>query len=412
MLAEWTSSDNAAISGSATALRRPTGRLRQKPATAQGICVANVNDPVDEIDDCALHGVKRRTEIVVLRLAPAVNPYSILRSVSPRSGSTKSPKSPKRVVIVNSVEPIVLVSVVFHHNERQGQQQDSLSGTIPIWAIFCEDLITISLVFTLMLIPRRFHYAAWPALTTVAMVKENIACLVANEMSRRAEVRCRTGCPSAPSEQGDAGDFPSSSVGDTTRRRPSLNFGFNLTRRLTSGSASHNSRSSPLSMSRRRTFFASSPFFHRHPPPSPTSHPNSEPRASRDLTRGPSPKPTCTPAVEGVNAQAPSSAKLDASHIVINLNTDESESEYAGYLLNSPTGSSIKHQQQVYRLGDAITLRQCAAILSGDFGLRPNSGIRAGAGRMGSEEDPEWDGVALPGNAHFCAEVHGYIHLH
>lgn len=132
VLAEWSSLENVTMSGLATAHR--TGRLRRKPAAVQEIRVANDSDWLDEFRG---NEVGRRAETIVLRLAPATNPYTLLRSVSPTSHSG-SGNSTKRVVLVNSIEPIVLVCAMFRGSEGQRLQD---RATYPIWAVFGEDLI-------------------------------------------------------------------------------------------------------------------------------------------------------------------------------------------------------------------------------------------------------------------------------
>ena len=252
------------------------------------------------------------------------------------------------------------------------------------------------------------HCAAWPASTPVAVMKENIACLLANKLSLHAEAPSSTGPAHTTGwkrENTTDADPPPSRPHIATRRLLSLNSRLSLGRRLSlSDPQSHSTRNPSRSMSRRRTSTSSSPPLARHPLASSTSHLTSESQARHDLISNPNSNPTL---------KAPS-ARIDASHVVMSLNTDESERDCADYLLDPSAGSIgdvVKHQSQVHELSDAVTIRQCAAVLSGEFGLRSNSHVHAGTGGTHSGQDQDWeDGVVLPGNAHFCAEVRTYIH--
>jgi hypothetical protein len=92
------------------ATTRRTGGLRQNSAAVQEIRMANDSDELGKPRGRGSDEVGRRAETIVLRLAPALNPYSLLRSVSPTSHS-RSGTVRGRVVLVNSIEPIVLVFV-------------------------------------------------------------------------------------------------------------------------------------------------------------------------------------------------------------------------------------------------------------------------------------------------------------
>jgi hypothetical protein len=84
----------------------------------------------------------------------------------------------------------------------------------------------------------------------------------------------------------------------------------------------------------------------------------------------------------------------------MSLSTDEVERDY---LLNG-IDDDAKCRRQVLELRDRVTLHQCAAVLSGELGVRSNPIIIcANVGGIGSVQD--LDMIALPGNAYFCAEV-------
>jgi hypothetical protein len=152
-----------------------------------------------------------------------------------------SGNSTKGVVLVNSIEPIVLVCVMFHGSERQSRDRTAY----PIWAVFDEHLILFLRPKLLMrrLFPR-LYCLAWPTLTTVAAIRESIGQILAN----------RKLCDTS----------------GTTRGRLSLNLRSSLGRRITSRPRSHEGRGSPLSALRQAVVTSSSPFFRRsHATPHP-----------------------------------------------------------------------------------------------------------------------------------------------
>ena len=105
---------------------------------AQEIRLVHGSDPLNELHGCDPSEIRGSTETIVLRLAPAANPYTLVRSGLTTPHYQRG-KSPKRVVLVNSIEPIVPVFVTLHGNQGQDQQQASTKGTAyAIWAIFGE----------------------------------------------------------------------------------------------------------------------------------------------------------------------------------------------------------------------------------------------------------------------------------
>jgi len=233
-------------------------------------------------------------------------------------------------------------------------------------------------------------------------MKESIARILANKPSLYAEVPGDAGstCPVAGgNDRQEVGEPVSFDASDTTKGRLSLNLRSSLGRRTTlSRSRSHGSQGSPLLALRRAIVTSSSPFFRRSPSHA-TPDPSSEPHMHRDLveSRGPNPNHK---APSGVDLPTEFLVRIDASHIVMSLSTDELERDYP----LDGIDDDASRQRQVLELGDRVTLRQCAAVLSGEPGVRSNPIIvRTDVGGIGSVQDLEV--IALPGNAYFCAEV-------
>jgi hypothetical protein len=91
---------------------------------------------------------------------------------------------------------------------------------------------------------------------------------------------------------------------------------------------------------------SSSPFFRRSHA---TPHPNCEPQVHRDLIQS---QGSNHNAPSGVDLQTEFLIRTDASHIVMNLGTDELERDY----LLDGIDDDAKRQRQVLELGDRVTM--------------------------------------------------------